>query len=274
MNKTLLRLKADRICWRHFTRRGYAAFSSLHKEISIGVLSVATLLAAAPSSAAGGHSVMTMCANGDAAYASDAWAESDEEPDLTILQPGDLLFNAVAQRVGTGGAIADVTQGVASEPIVHVAIVCRHAGQTYALEASGKHGVWLNPIDSFFVHSDHSPEGKPLVLVGRLRDQSVVAESLSRAMKYVGRPYDYLFGESEDSIYCSELVHYAFRKADGSFVFPQQPMSFHDNTGKVTQFWKDVYSRHGREVPEGEPGTNPGAISRSEEIEIVKCYYK
>lgn len=273
MNKTFLRLKADSICWRHFTRRSYAAFSSLHREIRIGVLSVATLVAAAPSASAGGHSVMAMSVTDNASWANTELVASDEEPDLTILQPGDLLFNVVAQRSGTGGAIADVTQGVASEPIVHVAIVCRHAGQTYALEASGKHGVWLNPIDSFFVHSDHTPEGKPLVLVGRLRDQSVVTESVSRAMKYIGRPYDYLFGESEDSIYCSELVHYAYLRADGSYIFPQQPMSFHDNTGNITQFWKDVYARHGREVPEGEPGTNPGAISRSEEIEIIKRYY-
>lgn len=273
MNKTFKRLKADRVCWRHFTRKGYAAFSSLHKEISIGVLSVATLLAAAPSSAAGGASVMAMSITDDDAAAAAPCAASDEEPDLTILQPGDLLFNAVAQRAGTGGAIADVTQGVASEPIVHVAIVCQHAGQTYALEASGKHGVWLNPIDSFFVHADRNECGRPMVLVGRLRDQSVVPESISRALEYVGRPYDSLFGESEDSIYCSELVHYAFRDAKGEFIFPQQPMSFHDATGRITQFWRDVYARHGREVPEGEPGTNPGAISRSEAITIIKKYY-
>jgi iron complex outermembrane receptor protein len=35
--------RRDPICWRQFSRKGYAAFSSLRKEIHIGVLAIATL---------------------------------------------------------------------------------------------------------------------------------------------------------------------------------------------------------------------------------------
>ena len=51
MYKQQLKLKADAICWRQFTRHHDAAFLSLGKEIRIGVLSVATLLFATPHNA-------------------------------------------------------------------------------------------------------------------------------------------------------------------------------------------------------------------------------
>lgn len=48
MFKKQLKWKADSICWRQFTRHHDAMFLSMGKEIRIGVLSVATLLYAAP----------------------------------------------------------------------------------------------------------------------------------------------------------------------------------------------------------------------------------
>lgn len=45
--------KAEPISWHQFSRRGDAIFCSMHKEIRIGILSVATLAFAAPASATG-----------------------------------------------------------------------------------------------------------------------------------------------------------------------------------------------------------------------------
>lgn len=53
MFKKQLNKKVEAVCWRQFTRRKDAMFLSLHKEIRIGVLSVATLAFAAPASAVG-----------------------------------------------------------------------------------------------------------------------------------------------------------------------------------------------------------------------------
>lgn len=53
MFKKQTNLKGNQIVWTKFTRRNDAIFLSLHKEIRIGVLSVATLAFAAPASAAG-----------------------------------------------------------------------------------------------------------------------------------------------------------------------------------------------------------------------------
>ncbi len=50
MNQVQLRMKANSIRWHKFSRRSDAIFMSLHREISIGILTVATLTFAAPQS--------------------------------------------------------------------------------------------------------------------------------------------------------------------------------------------------------------------------------
>jgi hypothetical protein len=96
-----------------------------------------------------------------------------------------------------------------------------------------------------------------------------VASSVQRALQYLGRPYDFLFMPSNDAFYCSELVQKNYLDADGQLVFKPIPMSFHDKTGKVTQFWKDYYARKGLQVPEGCPGSNPGDLSRSPKLRFL-----
>ena len=60
---------------------------------------------------------------------------------------------------------------------------------------------------------------------------------------------------------------------DSVYVLKPIPMSFHDKTGKVTQFWKDYYARRGLQVPEGEPGSNPGDLSRSQKLRYLFRFF-
>ena len=143
----------------------------------------------------------------------------------------------------------------------------------YALEASGKHGVWLNPINSFFVHSDHTAEGHPMVLLGRLKDTTTIASCVEKAKTYLGRPYDYQYMPSDSALYCSELVQLSYVDSAGEAIFPQVPMSFHNQDGQILPFWTTYYRQWNMAVPEGEPGTNPGGISRSDKITIVGRFY-
>ena len=46
-------------------------------------------------------------------------------------------------------------------------------------------------------------------------------------------------------------------------------MSFHDSAGRVTEFWTKFYEVRGLTVPEGEPGTNPGQLSRDPNVRIL-----
>lgn len=293
MNKQTISIKQGTIRWTRFTRRSYAVFLSLGREISIGVLSVATLLAVTSASAtarmATSHTTTTST--------PDVIADDIPPLDVDLLEEGDLLFTAVntnqeanaasektnaaskknnaaskknnAASQNLSNAIASVTQGIDQINITHVAILHRQDGQTYALEASGRHGVWLNPIDDFISQTDKTPSGLPMILVGRLKDQSNTQASVSKALKYLGRPYDNLYSPTDSAIYCSELVQLSYTDRTGQSIFPLQPMSFHDSTGRITPFWIEYYKRYGMTVPEGKPGTNPGALSRSNKIDII-----
>ena len=174
------------------------------------------------------------------------------------LQEGDLLFCISAQ----GNHITQVTQGVDDLAIDHVGMVHFCKDSVFVLEAIHQ-GVVLTPIDSFLVRRDS------LVIATRLKDTIGVASSVQRALQYLGRPYDFMFMPSDDEFYCSELVQKNYLDADGQLIFEPIPMSFHDKTGKVTQFWKDYYARKGFQVPEGCPGSNPGDLSRSPKLRFL-----
>lgn len=178
------------------------------------------------------------------------------------LQEGDLLFCISAQ----GNAITQVTQGVEGLRIDHVGMVHHRNDSVYVLEAVHK-GVVLTPIDRFLVRRDS------LVFASRLVDTTGVSRSVARAMQYLGRPYDFLFMPSDDTFYCSELVQKNYLDAQGELIFQSIPMSFHDETGMVTQFWKDYYARRGMQVPEGEPGSNPGDLSRSPKLRFLFRFF-
>lgn len=177
--------------------------------------------------------------------------------DFDNLMEGDLLFCAQTKD----NNITDVTQGVSGLKIDHVAIFHRVGKRAYALEAIHK-GVCLTPIDSFMARRER-------VLAARLKDTVGVAQSVDRALKFLGKPYDFNFMPDDSAFYCSELVQKSYRYKNGELVFKPIPMSFHDKTGKITKYWTDYYARQGLPVPEGEPGSNPGDLSRSEAIKII-----
>ncbi len=176
------------------------------------------------------------------------------------LLEGDLLFSAPAQ----GNAITAVTSGTDGLPIDHVGIVHYVGGKpdlAYVIEATGA-GVVLTPVDTFLCRNAS-------VVGGRLTVPFDVSLSMARALNYVGRPYDYYFDPGDSAIYCSELVQICYVDSQSHPVFSTIPMSFHDASGRVTDYWRQHYNKVGLEVPEGAPGTNPGEMSRRPEITIL-----
>jgi len=188
------------------------------------------------------------------------------------LQHGDLIFNIQTKGSDFGKAIVNATKGNDDLSISHTAILVVDSLGIRVIEATGKYGVRICSLDTFLVKSEHSTDGKPMLLFGRLKDRRCVNEAVERAKTYLGRPYDWLFSDTEDAIYCSELVHYSFIDAEGNYIFPQQPMSFHDNTGTILPYWIEYYKKRGLEVPEGAPGTNPKGIYRSDKIEVFSLF--
>lgn len=185
--------------------------------------------------------------------------------DFAFLQEGDLLFVCS----DSANAITEVTSGVEQLPIDHVGIVHRiggDGGPLFVIEAV-KPTVCLTPIDSFMC------EG-PQILVGRVNVAMDVSKSVRQCLLMVGKPYDDLYLPGDSAVYCSELVQLNFVNPDGDLIFDTIPMSFHDATGRVTDYWQEFYSRRGMTVPEGLPGSNPGELSRRPQVTIKKIIQK
>lgn len=164
------------------------------------------------------------------------------------LSTGDLLFHVVEK----GNAITDVTPGM----IDHVAIVL---SKDSVIEAVGS-GVKTTPLDSL-------RQQKGYYIIGRVKRADAV-RSISNARRYLGRPYDRLYLPNNEAIYCSELVQLSFVDKQGVHLFSPIPMSFHDATGHITDYWRQLYAKYQLEVPEGEPGTNPGELSQRTNVKL------
>ena len=176
------------------------------------------------------------------------------------LREGDLLFCCT----DTANAITAVTSGVEDLPIDHVAVFHRIGGVEgipYVIEAV-KPAVRLTPVGTFMCNNPH-------VVVGRVKVDFDLPQSVRRCLAMVGKPYDDLYLPGDSAIYCSELVQLNFRSVSNQLVFEPVPMSFHDETGRVTDYWQEFYARRGMTVPEGAPGTNPGELSRRQEVNII-----
>ena len=176
---------------------------------------------------------------------------------------GDLLF---AYSSTSGKAISDATvHDSTALPIYHVAIATWVDGKPYALEAIDE-GVVLTPYDKFCERT----MSKGGLLVGRLKDRSGVDQSVSNAMEHLGKPYDDLYMIDTQEIYCSELVQLSYVNGKGQRLFPLINMSFHDANGRILDYWREHYAKHGMAVPEGALGTNPAQIASDPAVEIIK----
>jgi len=179
-----------------------------------------------------------------------------------MLHNGDLLFFAQASG---GNAITQVTNGTDDLQIDHVAILYRSQQGDSVIEAIHK-GVVLSSLDSVEARAHRNNER---IIVGRITCDFDTLQSLRIAKTHLGKPYDFYFEPTDSAIYCSELVQLSYVTHHGNAIFNTIPMSFHTPDGKILPYWTEYYRRAGKNVPEGEPGTNPGQLSRSENISII-----
>ena len=94
----------------------------------------------------------------------------------------------------------------------------------YALEAYGK-AVSLTPLTKFLDRAK-GKEGKPLIAVGRVIVDCDMATSMSRALSYLGRPYDHFYMPDDKEIYCSELVQKSICRSPWPPCIPNNPYVF------------------------------------------------
>ncbi|MCX8744093.1 hypothetical protein J3U68_01530 [Snodgrassella sp. B3882] len=188
------------------------------------------------------------------------------------LQKGDLIFQEACDG-GMNSAIKAATQGIEGYNFTHVGIVeQKNNGKYYVIEATHPK-VRITPLQTYL-----HPKNKctPRSVVGRLKPPylSLIEPALIQARLKVGKKYDDAFDINNDQYYCSELIYQIFKEANhGQEVFPLQAMTFKSKeTGEFPPYWVEHFKKLALPIPEGQPGNNPGDMSRSNLIEIVHYY--
>ena len=202
----------------------------------------------------------------------DAW--NRKEGNQFHLKEGDLLF----QDSDCGSfcdAIEAVTEGVEGYDFSHIGMVMKDAeGALKVMEAISA-GVVLTPIEDFIGRSKDSL-GNAKVIVGRFSDayDQYIPGAIAFINSKLDAEYDSWFDINNDKYYCSELIHLAFQDVIGQPIFETPPMTFKQpDTDDTYQIWIDYFKDLKAAIPEGQPGLNPGSMSRSEAVEIVYRYF-
>ena len=185
------------------------------------------------------------------------------------LQEGDLLFQDLDSSP-LCDAIELVTPGYNSANFSHIGLVVLDNDTLKVLEAIPPK-VMITNLDDF-INRSFDKNGNPKVIVGRLKKE--FTNSISNAVSYskskLDITYDEVFLINNETYYCSELIYEAFLNDS---IFELKPMTFlHPKTKDTLKVWKEYYSDLNTNIPEGNPGINPGIMSLSNKIEIVHIY--
>ena len=185
------------------------------------------------------------------------------------LQEGDLLFQDLDSSP-LCDAIELVTPGYKGANFSHIGLVVLDNDTLKVLEAIPPKVMTTNLDD--FINRSFDKNGNPKVIVGRLKKE--FTNSISNAVSYskskLDITYDEVFLINNETYYCSELIFEAFEKDS---IFQLKPMTFlHPNNKDTVTVWKEYYSDLNTNIPEGNPGINPGIMSLSNKIEIVHIY--
>ncbi|WP_339925864.1 YiiX/YebB-like N1pC/P60 family cysteine hydrolase [uncultured Cyclobacterium sp.] len=183
---------------------------------------------------------------------------------------GDILF----QNGDCGDfcdAIKKVTSGYQGQSFSHNGMLIIENGNWMVLEAISQ-GVQMTALEDFL--NRHTTEnGYPKVIVGRLKEQyqHLIPEAILFGKTLIGKPYDDGFDLDNEAYYCSELIHFSLMKANkGLPVFDTPPMTFKDPaTNETFSVWEKYFEKLNLEIPEGEPGLNPGGMSLSPALNII-----
>lgn len=190
------------------------------------------------------------------------------------LQNGDLIFQE-STGSQTGKAIKSVTESVGDYHFTHVGMVyIDHKADTFVIEATHP-VVSVTPLREYL----YPPKAKshyPNSVVGRLKPEfrHCIPLAIEEGLALLGKPYDDGYDLENDAYYCSELIYRILKRANGDIpLFPLNRMTFKaPGNDAFLPEWVAYFKRLGLPIPEGKPGINPGAMSRSEVIEIVHVY--
>ncbi len=180
---------------------------------------------------------------------------------------GDLVFTQIGHP---DNAISAVTEGYKGARINHVGMVVVNPFGDFVLEAFPPE-VRLTHI-KVFLNRSKDGSGNHRYMAARLKQeyQHLIPAAVSQGLKRRDIPYDRLYLTGKTALYCSELIAGIFKHAnDGVPFFKESTMSFRDiKTGEIHEYWIKYYDYFGMPVPEGEPGSNPGDMSKDDKLHV------
>jgi len=186
-----------------------------------------------------------------------------------LPKTGDLIFTQIGSA---DGLISTVTEGHRGARVDHVGVIVENARGTYVLEAFPPE-VRLTNLEVHIRRTRAGGEGVPRYMLARLEPQHrhLIDAAIASGIAQRDKPYDRFYGEDDDALYCSELVVDMFKEANGGQpFFPESRMRFLDDNGVVPEGWRTYFAYFGVDVPIGERGSNPAALSRDDKLEIYK----
>ncbi|CUJ25678.1 YiiX family permuted papain-like enzyme [Achromobacter xylosoxidans] len=166
------------------------------------------------------------------------------------VQTGDLVFQQ--SRSAQSLTIQQATRS----PYSHMGMIVMRQGAPYVLEAAAT--VSYTPLAAWAAQGERGT-----YVVKRLRDTARLTpearEQLARVgTDYVGKPYDLVFGWSDERIYCSELVWKIYQRALGVRIGALQPLKSFDLSPPAVQ--AKMRERYGKDIPWDEPIISPAAM--------------
>lgn len=185
-----------------------------------------------------------------------------------LLQPGDLIF----QDLDCGpecSAIEAVTEGYEGYDFSHVGLVKKGRDSIWVGEAIGS-GVQWTPLETFVERCTYQ-NNTPQLLVMRLRSpmDTLIDDAISYVDERIGMAYDPVYTYGDSLYYCSELLYDAFGDQKEE-IFSLTPMTFKEpGSDEYFKVWVGYFEKMEHSIPEGEPGINPGSMSRSSYLEPI-----
>ena len=179
------------------------------------------------------------------------------------IENGDLIFVETNHK-NLSGAISRVTKNENSISFDHVVLVEKKENKLVAYHASNENGS--EKLDLIDLIKRYKTQKRRWALY-RIIDNGCANEAIDNANKMLGKPYNNLYILNENSYYCSDFIERAYRNCN---LFKLDKMTFtNPKTGETDDYWIQYYKEKQTDIPEGQLGTNPNAMSKSDKLKLI-----
>lgn len=182
---------------------------------------------------------------------------------------GTLIFQSLNNEADFNYAVSrSGSSPNATTMINNINHVGLYIGDNLIIEATQQYGVILRPLPDFLREADNN-------LSAIVKDSQLINAAIDRAKSCLGCPYNASFHPDADGFYCSELITYAFKTAQGQDYFQQYPMNFTDyTTGQILPYWHNYYRELNQDIPQGLLGSHPQQLLKQRHLltEITQIF--